>query len=55
MTRDGRRWISETIVNGESVIRVMVVSYLTKERHLSALQEALVAACSASVPPANRS
>jgi glutamate/tyrosine decarboxylase-like PLP-dependent enzyme len=55
VTRDGRRWISETIVNGESVIRVMVVSYLTKERHLSALQEALVAACTASVPPANRS
>ena len=44
ITRDGRRWISETIVNGESVIRVMVVSYLTEERHLRALQEALLAA-----------
>jgi aromatic-L-amino-acid/L-tryptophan decarboxylase len=44
VTRDGRRWISETIVNGESVIRVMVVSYLTEERHIRALQEAMVAA-----------
>jgi aromatic-L-amino-acid/L-tryptophan decarboxylase len=44
VTRDGQRWISETIVKGESVIRVMVVSYLTEERHLHALQEALVAA-----------
>src|SRR5713226_5857666 len=41
ITRDGRRWISETIVNHESVIRV---SYLTEERHISALQEAMVAA-----------
>jgi glutamate/tyrosine decarboxylase-like PLP-dependent enzyme len=44
VTRDGRRWISDTVVNGESVIRVMVVSYLTGERHLRALQEALQAA-----------
>jgi aromatic-L-amino-acid decarboxylase len=44
VTRDGRRWISETIVNGESVIRVMVVSYLTEERHLLAVQEAMVVA-----------
>ncbi len=44
VTRDGRRWISETIVNHESVIRVMVVSYLTEERHIRALQEAMVAA-----------
>jgi glutamate/tyrosine decarboxylase-like PLP-dependent enzyme len=42
VTRDGRRWISETTVNGESVIRVMVVSYLTEERHLQALQAALI-------------
>jgi glutamate/tyrosine decarboxylase-like PLP-dependent enzyme len=46
VTRDGRRWISETIVNGESVIRVMVVSYLTEERHIRALQEAMVGAAS---------
>ena len=47
ITRDGRRWISETIVNGESVIRVMVISYLTEERHLHALGDALEAAASA--------
>jgi hypothetical protein len=34
----------ETIVAGESVVRVMVISYLTVERHLTALQEAMVAA-----------
>jgi predicted DNA-binding ribbon-helix-helix protein len=44
VTCDGRRWISETIVNGQSVIRVMVVSYLTEQRHIRALQEAMVAA-----------
>jgi aromatic-L-amino-acid/L-tryptophan decarboxylase len=41
VTRDGQRWISETVVNGQSVIRVMIISYLTEERHLSALQSAL--------------
>jgi len=44
VTGDGRCWISETIVNGESVIRVMVISYLTEQRHLDALQEALTTA-----------
>ena len=44
VTRDGRRWISETTVNGESVIRVMVISYLTEERHLEGLWEALTRA-----------
>ncbi len=29
VTHDGRRWISTTLVNGKSVIRVMVISYLT--------------------------
>jgi aromatic-L-amino-acid/L-tryptophan decarboxylase len=52
VTRDGRRWISETVVNGESAIRVMVVSYLTEERHLVALQEALVAAAEVLTPMA---
>ncbi len=41
VTRDGSRWISETKVNGHSVIRVMVISYLTEERHLQSLQHAL--------------
>src|SRR5215467_13204581 len=41
VTHDGSRWISETVVNGNSVIRMMVISYLTEERHLIALQNAL--------------
>jgi len=44
VTRDGQRWISETVVNGESVIRVMVVSYLTEERHFEGLEKALTEA-----------
>jgi aromatic-L-amino-acid/L-tryptophan decarboxylase len=41
VTRDGQRWISDTVVNGESVLRMMVISYLTEERHLHDLQVAL--------------
>src|SRR5579863_4273409 len=41
VTRDGSRWISETRVNGRSVLRMMVISYLTEERHLRELSEAL--------------
>ncbi len=41
VTRDGRRWISETIVGGQSVLRMMVISYLTEEQHLQALEAAL--------------
>ena len=44
VTADGRRWISETKVRGQSVLRMMVVSYLTEERHLRDLQAALDAA-----------
>lgn len=44
VTRDGSRWISETFVGGRSVIRMMVISYLTGESNLLALQEALSAA-----------
>ena len=44
VTQDGQRWISETVVSGGSVIRVMIISYLTEERHLHALQAALSAA-----------
>lgn len=36
-TREGRRWISTTLVNGQSVIRMMVISYLTAHRHLEEL------------------
>jgi glutamate/tyrosine decarboxylase-like PLP-dependent enzyme len=44
VTRSGERWISQTVVNGRSVLRMMVISYLTEERHLGGLQNALVAA-----------
>jgi glutamate/tyrosine decarboxylase-like PLP-dependent enzyme len=41
VTRDGRRWISETKVNGNSVLRMMVISYLTEEGHIRELSDAL--------------
>ena len=41
VTRDGSRWISETKVRGGSVLRMMVISYLTEERHLLGLEAAL--------------
>jgi glutamate/tyrosine decarboxylase-like PLP-dependent enzyme len=41
VTRDGSRWISETKVRGQSVLRMMVISYLTEERHLRGLETAL--------------
>jgi glutamate/tyrosine decarboxylase-like PLP-dependent enzyme len=44
VTRSGERWISLTRVNGRSVIRMMVISYLTTEKHLADLKHALEAA-----------
>ena len=44
VTRDGRRWISTTQVNGQSVIRMMVISYLTAHRHLEDLMIAVTEA-----------
>lgn len=44
VTREGRRWISTTLVNGQSVIRMMVISYLTAHRHLEDLMIALTQA-----------
>jgi glutamate/tyrosine decarboxylase-like PLP-dependent enzyme len=44
VTCDGQRWISETQVNGHSVLRMMVISYLTEERHLHELSNALTEA-----------
>ncbi len=41
ITSDGRRWISETRVRGNSVLRMMVTSYLTGEQQLADLQDAL--------------
>ncbi|HMC32736.1 MAG TPA: pyridoxal-dependent decarboxylase, partial [Candidatus Angelobacter sp.] len=44
VTRDGRRWISTTLVNGQSVMRMMVISYLTAHRHLEDLMIVLTEA-----------
>ena len=44
VTRDGRRWISTTLVNGQSVMRMMVISYLTAHRHLEELMIAVTEA-----------
>jgi len=46
VTRDGHRWISESSVNGSSVLRMMVISYLTEERHLRELEQVLTEAAS---------
>ena len=37
ITQEGQQWISTTRVRGRSVLRVMVISYLTEERHIDAL------------------
>ena len=47
VTADGTSWISETRVNGRSVMRMMVISYLTEERHMQSLQQALSQAAAA--------
>jgi aromatic-L-amino-acid decarboxylase len=41
VTRSGQRWISDTLINGRSALRMMVISYLTEERHLRELEEEL--------------
>ena len=40
-TGDGQRWISDSIVRGQSVLRMMVISYLTEERHMKDLERAI--------------
>jgi glutamate/tyrosine decarboxylase-like PLP-dependent enzyme len=52
VTRDGRRWLSLTKVSGRSVIRMMIISYLTEERHLRDLQQALAGAAKRALKPA---
>lgn len=37
VTREGKHWISTTRVNGQTVIRVMIISYLTQQSHLQEL------------------
>jgi aromatic-L-amino-acid/L-tryptophan decarboxylase len=41
VTLDGKQWISTTRVNGQTVIRVMIISYLTEQRHLEELLQRL--------------
>ncbi len=41
VNRDGQRWISTAVVNGLLVIRTMIISYLTEQRHLEGLQTSL--------------
>jgi aromatic-L-amino-acid/L-tryptophan decarboxylase len=42
VTQDGRRWISDSLVGGKSVLRMMVISYLTERRHIRNLEESLM-------------
>jgi glutamate/tyrosine decarboxylase-like PLP-dependent enzyme len=44
VTRDGQRWLSQTVAGGRSVIRVMIISYLTSEKQLRELENALTEA-----------
>jgi glutamate/tyrosine decarboxylase-like PLP-dependent enzyme len=39
--RDGRYWISRTRVRGKSVLRMMIISYLSTAEQVAGLQEAL--------------
>jgi glutamate/tyrosine decarboxylase-like PLP-dependent enzyme len=50
VTRSGERWVSLTYVSGKSVIRMMVISYLTGERHLDQLFQALQSAAAHALP-----
>jgi len=46
VTEDGKVWISQTVVAGRSVVRMMVISYLTDEDNLERLKAALLTASS---------
>ncbi len=50
VTRDGKLWISQTIVNGRNVCRMMVISYLTDEHNVEDLKSALKTAVHSVVP-----
>jgi glutamate/tyrosine decarboxylase-like PLP-dependent enzyme len=55
VTRDGGQWISVTEVSGHSVIRAMVISYLTEQRHIERLQVALLDAVTEIIPTGRKS
>ncbi len=42
--RDGSYWISRTHVRGKSVLRMMIISYLSTSEHIAGLQKALQSA-----------
>ena len=42
--RDGSYWISRTHVRGKSVLRMMIISYLSASEHIAGLQKALQSA-----------
>lgn len=44
VTRDGRVWISKTHVAGKSVVRMMIISYLSDEHNLETLKQSLLSA-----------
>ena len=46
VTRSGQRWISTTLVNGRWVMRMMVISYLTQQKHVDELRASLSEAAS---------
>lgn len=50
ITRSGQRWISDTVVNGRTALRMMVISYLTEERHLRELEKELEGAAARIAP-----
>jgi aromatic-L-amino-acid decarboxylase len=53
VTGDGEFWISTTRVCGESVVRMMVISYLTQQRHVERLAERIVQAARLAVERAH--
>jgi glutamate/tyrosine decarboxylase-like PLP-dependent enzyme len=52
LNQDGRYWISCTHVRGKSVLRMMIISYLSTAEHLAGLQEALESAAQRLAPAA---
>ncbi len=52
VTRDGKLWISHTLVNGRSVCRMMIISYFTDEKNLAELKGVLTKAAAKLKTPA---
>jgi glutamate/tyrosine decarboxylase-like PLP-dependent enzyme len=52
LNRDGHYWISATHVRGKSVLRMMIISYLSTAEHLAGLQQALQSAAQRLLVPA---